>query len=178
MESPSARAPSLPLCLALLVYDCLRLLFLLAFLAAFLAAPGGPAGMFQGLPEVSFPYIAFIAPNALFPLMSLFLLIRFGESKAFIPLYISGKVISAAALAGWIVSTVLRLKGFPPFMRWSFFLCTADLASVAGAVLLGLDGIGGRAGSSAAESIADADGGSSAEGIPDAGSGAEAGGEL
>jgi hypothetical protein len=144
------KASSLTLRLGIFFYDILRVFFLLALLAGVTGDPSGPGGMFQGAPGgLSFPYMVYAAPNALFPLMSLFLLIRPGESTAFIPLYMTGKVISVTALAGWALFAFLKLKSFPPFMLLFFFLGAADLTTVAGMALLNL-ALGGRAGSGSA----------------------------
>jgi hypothetical protein len=94
--------------------------------------------MFQGAGEaLPFPYMLYAAPNALFPLMSFFLMIRFGSSRNFIPLYITGKIIGVASLTSWIFFTFVKNGVFPFFLRWSFFLGLADLASAAGVFLLG-----------------------------------------
>jgi hypothetical protein len=131
------KASSLTLRLGIFFYDILRVFFLLTLLAGVTGDPSGPGGMFQGAPDgLRFPYMVYASPNALFPLMSLFLLIRPGRSKTFAPLYMTGKVISAAALAGWAFFAFLKLRGFPPFMRLFFFLGAADLTTVAGTVLL------------------------------------------
>jgi hypothetical protein len=122
--------------LAVFVYDCLRLSFLLVLLLTFTGGITGPAGMFQAAPDAPrFPYMIYAAPHALFPLMSLFLLLRFAESRTFLPLYMTGKLISVAALAGWIFFFIIEKKELY-FLRWSFFLGAADLASAVGAVLL------------------------------------------
>jgi hypothetical protein len=131
------KASSLTLRLGIFFYDILRVLFLLALLIGVTGDPSGPGGMFQGAPDgLRFPYVVYAAPNALFPLMSFFLLIRPGESKAFVPLYMTGKVISVAALVSWALFAFLKLRGFPPFMLLLFFLGVADLTTVAGTALL------------------------------------------
>jgi hypothetical protein len=90
--------------------------------------------------------MVYAAPGALFPLMAFFLLIRPGESTAFVPLYITGKVISAATIAGWALFAFIRLGGFPPFMLLFFFLGAADLTTIAGTALLNLRGSAPKAG--------------------------------
>ena len=124
--------PALTLRFTLFVFDCLRLSFLLNLLAAFIGASADLEG-FEAANGLRFPYMVYAAPNALFPLMSLFLLIRLAESKAFIPLYISGKAITAAALTVWIVMNGERRELF----LWAFFLGAADIAAAAGAALIG-----------------------------------------
>jgi hypothetical protein len=131
------KASSLTLRLGIFFYDSLRVFFLLALLSGVTGDPSGPGGMFQGAPDgIRFPYILYAAPNALFPLLSFFLLIRPGESAAFIPLYITGKIISTAALAGWIFSVFLKLNGLPPLLLLFFCLGAADTTAAAGTALL------------------------------------------
>jgi hypothetical protein len=131
------KASSLTLRLGIFFYDILRGFFLLTLLAGVTGDPSGPGGMFQGAPDgLRFPYMMYASPNALFPLMSLFLLIRSAQSKAFVPLYMTGKVISVAALGGWAFFAFLKLRGLPPFMLLLFFLGAADLTTVAGTALL------------------------------------------
>jgi hypothetical protein len=122
--------PALTLRFALFVFDCLRFSFLLNLLAGFIVS-ANPAGFeVEGL---RFPYMVYAAPNALFPLMSLFLLIRLAASRAFVPLYISGKAIAAAALAAWIVVNSERRELF----LWALFLGAADIATAVSAALIG-----------------------------------------
>jgi hypothetical protein len=78
-----------PLRAVLFAYEMIRLLFLL-FLAYFLQLP------------ISFPWPLYAVPNALFPLMTLFLLIRLPDYRAYIPLYIAGKISALAASLGWL----------------------------------------------------------------------------
>jgi hypothetical protein len=131
------KTSSLTLRLGIFFYDILRVFFLLALLAGVTGDTSGPAGMFQGSPDgIRFPYMIYAAPNALFPLMSLFLLIRPSESAAFIPLYMTGKIISTAALAGWALFAFLKLKSLPPIVLLFFCLGAADITSAVGTALL------------------------------------------
>jgi hypothetical protein len=68
--------------------------------------------------------------------MAFFLLIRPGESAAFVPLYITGKIISTAALAGWVLFAFLKLGTLPPFVLLFFCLGAADITAAAGTALL------------------------------------------
>jgi hypothetical protein len=141
------KASSLTLRLGIFFYDILRVFFLLTLLAGVTGDPSGPGGMFQGAPGgIRFPYMVYASPNALFPLMAFFLLIRPGESAAFVPLYMTGKAVSAAALAGWALFAFVKLRGFPPFMLLFFFLGAADLTTIAGTALLNLRGSAPKAG--------------------------------
>jgi hypothetical protein len=129
-----SKIPGVILRFMIFAYDSLRLLFILALLKVFLEAPSGPLGEFSGLPGgLEFPLIAFSAPNALFPLMSLFLLIRAAASRGFIPLYATGKVVCAAALGAWFLFALGKDLSYP---RWPALLCVADLATAAGSALL------------------------------------------
>jgi hypothetical protein len=78
-----------PLRAVLFAYEMIRLLLLL-FLGYFLQPP------------VSFPWPVYAVPGVLFPLMTLFLLIRLPEYKAYLPLYITGKAAALAACLGWL----------------------------------------------------------------------------
>jgi hypothetical protein len=88
----------------LMMYEILRLAVLTRIMAG-------------GTGDGEFPTLIFGAPQALFPLMTLFLLTDFNRHTAYVPLYTAGKVLSVLALSGaaifWqdkIVQAVL-LKG-------------------------------------------------------------------
>jgi hypothetical protein len=115
---------------AVFVYDCSRFLFLLALLTAHL----GPAGMFQG--SNNLPHMMYAASQALFPLMSFFLLIRFDFSRAYMPLYITGKILCLLCILLWILFTFQRIREIPRFVTWSFFIGAADFGTITGMVLL------------------------------------------
>jgi hypothetical protein len=76
----------------------------------------------------------YAAPNALFPLMSLFLLIRFEVSKIYIPLYMTGKLIALVCAALWVIFN-LRIAGLHRSLFWAF-IGAADVGSLAGMTLL------------------------------------------
>jgi hypothetical protein len=126
---------------AVFIYDSFRLFFLLILVGAL----SGPLGMFQGFDQ-AFPYMALAAPNALFPLMSFFLLFRFEISRPYLPLYISGKTLG-------LLSILLRLfflfsqagsSGFLELMdqdsarrmAWIFLMGIVDLGTVLAMILL------------------------------------------
>jgi hypothetical protein len=95
--------------------------------------------MFQGASlEMDFPFTAYAAANVLFPIMALFLLIRFAESEAYIPLYITGKVIFVLTFALWLVFLGVRSGGVPFRWSWAVFFLITDLAGAAGAAALKL----------------------------------------
>lgn len=118
---------------AIFFYDCFRLLFLFAMLV-----------FFQMLyPEFrinNFPLIMYTSPNALFPMMAFFLLIRYKDSRPFIPLYITGKILCVLCMMIWLVFTLNARRDFI-FMEqfkkilWVLFLITADLAAIMGMIL-------------------------------------------
>ena len=109
------------------VYDCTRLFFLIAVLAIFL----NPDLEFK---IINLPMMMFIAPNALFPLMSFFLLIFFRQSRAFIPLYIIGKALCLLCLIVWMFYMLDKISGIREIL-WAVLLCVADFATIMGAVL-------------------------------------------
>jgi hypothetical protein len=121
--------------MAVFTYDCGRLLFLITLLMAYAAANQGAAGFFQGSGMI-FPYVMYAAPNALFPLMSFFLLIRFTSSRTYIPLYLTGKGLSFFCTFLWLFFSLPRLREMPQLMLWPFALAAADLGTLVGMVLL------------------------------------------
>jgi hypothetical protein len=82
-----------PLRLALFVYEVLRLV-ILAFLFVEWRAMGE---------RDLFPVLLYAAPNALFPLMALFLLARLSQSGAYAPLYAAGKIIALVTALFWCI---------------------------------------------------------------------------
>ncbi|MDR1251376.1 MAG: hypothetical protein LBK62_04330 [Treponema sp.] len=82
-----------PLKAGLCIYECGRLLFLLA------------AFMFLRPDEVTaaFPWLACVAANALFPLMTLFLWLDASRYGAYGPLYTAGKCVSFFSVMSWFV---------------------------------------------------------------------------
>jgi hypothetical protein len=80
-------APRNGLCL----YECLRLFFLIGVFL-FLEPSG----------NVSFPWLAIIAPAAMFLLIALFLRLNMDRYLVYIPLYLAGKGLSIIATAFWL----------------------------------------------------------------------------
>jgi hypothetical protein len=123
-----------PLRGALLIYECIRLL-VLAWVFVFFR-PGDGAGLF--------PWLVYAVPNALFPLMALFVWRHFSRYAVYVPLYISGKCIALASLAGfWLFSrqhvyTALALKNPGVFTALGslLFLLAGDLFAAAGGLAL------------------------------------------
>ena len=56
----------------------------------------------EGSSEV-FPYMAYLSANALFPLITMFLLFKAQEYSNYLPLYIAGKTISVVLFYIWVV---------------------------------------------------------------------------
>ncbi|GHT96035.1 hypothetical protein FACS1894141_5680 [Spirochaetia bacterium] len=129
-----------PLRVTLFFYDLLRLIVLLQLWMSF-APLIGDSGFSGDVTAGGFPALVYIAPNGLFPLMALFLWRRLSEYKAYITLYIAGKIISIVVFLGWFISslqtialaineeTLLVLGGW-------LFLTFLDAFSVLGAFLL------------------------------------------
>ena len=89
-----------PLKAGLFVYECLRLLVLVIFL---LMLPlGGSTGG---------PYPVYMSSNALFPIMALFMWLRFEEYRNYIALFIAGKVIAMVSFFVWEVFSFMEFAG-------------------------------------------------------------------
>ena len=76
--------------------DLLRLLFLAAALGFFSIVQAAVSG-------VIFPYLAYFSSNALFPLISFFLLVKPLEYRNYFPLYAAGKTIAVVLFYVWAV---------------------------------------------------------------------------
>jgi hypothetical protein len=112
-----------PLRAALFIYECTRLA-VLVWLFGFLGA-GGEAGIF--------PWAVYGVPNALLPLMTLFLWRQFSRYRTYAPLYASGKCVALAAVVGFCVF-------FRQNMRAAFALGDADVFAALGSLLFLLAG--------------------------------------
>jgi hypothetical protein len=82
-----------PLRAGLFFYEVFRALFLAGLFVFFSPVEGANGGVF--------PSLVYMTPNALFPLMALFLWVRLGEFEAYLPLYLAGKVITVIAYYAW-----------------------------------------------------------------------------
>ena len=82
---------SRPLRTALCVYECMRLAFLVG--AFVLLQPEGDA---------PFPWLALIAPGAMFLLMALFWRLNMARYRVYGPLYLAGKGLSVITVMFWI----------------------------------------------------------------------------
>jgi hypothetical protein len=54
--------------------------------------------------------LAYAAPNALFPLMAFFLLVRFEEHKPYIFLYMAGKAVAITTILGWFIFSMQKVS--------------------------------------------------------------------
>jgi hypothetical protein len=130
-----------PLRMLLFVYEFFRLMVLLAVFAVL-----GPLYEISGGGEFSnplFPYVMYVVPNALFPLMTYFVWIRLFLYQSYIPLYIAGKTIALVAVIGWGVFSFNRIiaalsigaRGIG-ILGLILLLTVADTLSVLGGLLL------------------------------------------
>jgi hypothetical protein len=123
-----------PLRAALFLYECIRLAVLTGVFS--FLRPGDGAGFF--------PWLVYTAPNALFPLMTLFIWRRFSRYGTYLPLYISGKCIALAAVFGFCVfsrqdlymAINLMIPGVFTALGSLLFLLAGDLLSAAGGLAL------------------------------------------
>jgi hypothetical protein len=129
-------APYLPLRLGLLIYDFFRLLFMLDLLISALPLGTSPEAAY-------FPYLVYVVPNALFPLMGFFLLIRPREYKAYSSLYLAGKIIVIVSIFGWIVfsfkhffTSAVPMRELAALLTLALGLSILDTASLLGNSLL------------------------------------------
>jgi hypothetical protein len=123
-----------PLRAALFIYECVRLVVLLGVFS--LLRPGGGVDFF--------PWLVYAAPNALFPLMTLFLWQSVSRWGAYAPLYAAGKCVALVSIVFfWFFSrqniyTALYLSN--PGAFWALggvlFLLAGDMLSAAGGLAL------------------------------------------
>jgi hypothetical protein len=91
----------------------------------------------------------YVTPNALFPLIALFLWLRLEEFKAYLPLYLAGKVIALVAFYAWAIFSFRPALGQAflgmgagsvvqgiVLLSGSFILSLGDLLSIFGSWLL------------------------------------------
>jgi hypothetical protein len=119
-----------PLRGGIFVYDVLRLIVMLETAILFALPAGGPE-------EAAFPLLAYMAPNALFPMMALLFWLRPEEYRPYIFLYIAGKIVGIMANLGWLVFS-LENTGLDPMIRGDF---RSRLFLGSGLVLIFLDGL-------------------------------------
>jgi hypothetical protein len=83
-----------PLRGVLCIYDVLRLILMIEVIFLFVSHSEGQAG---------FPILAYMAPNALFPLIAFFLWRRPEYGRPYLYLYSAGKIICIVANLGWLL---------------------------------------------------------------------------
>ncbi|MDR1325194.1 MAG: hypothetical protein LBK00_04070 [Treponema sp.] len=114
-----------PLRVALFVYELFRLLILLG---VFVVVP------ILSQPFETFPFLLYIVPNALFPLMAFFLLLDFFYYIPYLSLYMAGKTIAVVSIIGWYVT------GAPMFdaiiIGASLFIALFDALSILGECMI------------------------------------------
>jgi hypothetical protein len=128
-----------PLRAVFFLYEVLRLLALAVFFAAFSPLEGAVKG---GV----FPFLVYVTPNALFPLMTLFMWLGPKDYRNYLPLYMAGKVIVVAAFYGWGIFALrspaleyLRMENLAEvfvLFGGSFVLNLFDVFSVLGSWIL------------------------------------------
>ncbi|MDR2109865.1 MAG: hypothetical protein LBP32_01010 [Spirochaetaceae bacterium] len=125
-----------PLRMVLFTYDLIRLIVMIGFLTSLMPLWGGG--------ENGFPHLVYMVPNALFPLMTLFLRANLNLHRAYLPLYMAGKSIAAGATVGWMVFSLARIDILSLLNNAVFFAglaCTvffalADMGTILGARVL------------------------------------------
>jgi hypothetical protein len=131
-----------PLRAAFFFYDLFRLLLLATLFAFFSPLEGAESG-------AVFPFLAYVSPNALFPLMALFLWLRLEEFRSYLSLYLAGKLIALIAFYAWGIFSFrpalwMDNLGVAPgsvmaglvLLSGSFFLSLGDVFSIFGSWLL------------------------------------------
>lgn len=106
-----------PLRAGLFVYECFRLLFLTG--AMLLLQPDAGA---------AFPWLAYVAPGALFPLMCLFWLLDARRYGAYGALYSAGKCVVFFASVVWYV--LFRRSMTAALVGWAAHLVTPGVFTV------------------------------------------------
>lgn len=122
-----------PLRAVLFIYELVRFAALVGLLAV-LGIPG----------EGTFPWLVCLSPNALFPLMALFIWLKPADYRSFIPLYVAGKFLSVAAFVSWCVFSFRSLLQSLPLLRvevisalgGAFIISSVDVLGCAGVLAL------------------------------------------
>jgi hypothetical protein len=85
-----------PLRIVLFIYELARLLLVVGAAAGFVTSEG------NGISYL-FPYVVYLVPNALFPLMALFLWLRIDLYRPYLALFMAGKTIAVISALLWAV---------------------------------------------------------------------------
>jgi hypothetical protein len=108
--------PYKPLRAIIFSYDVLRLLFLAVSLGFLLPLQSD---------EGAFPYMAFMSSNALFPMISFFILRNIAEYRNYLPLYAAGKTIVVVLFYIWTFFSLPLAQGFiemENYVQWMILL--------------------------------------------------------
>jgi hypothetical protein len=129
-----------PLRVALFIYECFRFMIMIGMFAVLGPGQGMLGGSAFG--EDMFPYVIYMVPHALFPLMTCFLWIRFSVYKSYIALYIAGKTIMVVGIIGWGIFSLKSIITFNS-MDWTsivagltLLLALTDVCSILGGLIL------------------------------------------
>ncbi|MDR2965565.1 MAG: hypothetical protein LBU88_07300 [Treponema sp.] len=109
------------------IYECFRIT-ILAFTLVYIL-PGTSALLWMGI----------AAPQALFPLMALFICLDTKKHKVYLPLYIAGKSIGIISLLSWsiIFGRTKLIGGYSgAFILAELILLAGDLFTLAAALLI------------------------------------------
>jgi hypothetical protein len=113
---------------ALFIYECIRLAVLVGIFM-FLQPYGG-----------TFPVLVYAAPNALFLLMAVFLLIDPERYDPYAPLYLAGKCICLFSIVLWFIVSwaayTAQLAGNPTVLRALLFMFIGEILSIVGGTAL------------------------------------------
>jgi len=112
--------------LGLFLNECIRILFLAAYV---ILLPFDPAG---------FPKFLYLAPAALFPLMALFLWLDTSRYRAYLPLFTAGKCIGVFTLLVWIffAGHHTMITEYSSAVIVELFLLSGDLFAIAAILLI------------------------------------------
>lgn len=130
-----------PLRVGIFIYEFFRFMVMIGIFAVFRSWQGAGSGAFV---EKVFPYVIYVVPNALFPLMTYFLWIRFSLYKAYIALYIAGKTIVVVSIIGWgvfsfksmLTSTGIDWTSMLMIAGVTLLLAVTDAFSIFGGLVL------------------------------------------
>ena len=124
--------------ITLFFFDLVRLLLLAVSFMLFTAI------RIEGTADI-FPYLVYLSANALFPLISLFLLIKPLEYINYLPLYIAGKTLSVILFYIWAAVFLPFEAGFLSSEYYArgilllgcvFFVSLEDALSIIGSLII------------------------------------------
>jgi hypothetical protein len=123
-----------PLRAILFVYEVIRFVVMIRVCTAFVPVEGSAA-------NGAFPYLVYAVPNALFPLMALFLWLSLAHYKPYISLYTAGKIIAVVSVIGWCLFSfqtipVMWEEAVMMSVGVTFILALGDVLSICGGFLI------------------------------------------